>query len=51
MSIGEMKEKKNAAIKSDNRASFFGFYPLIPLIGLSNYILSDTMLDTVYEAE
>lgn len=44
MSTGEMK---TAAIKFDNRASFFWPYPLIQLIVLSNYILSDTMLDTM----
>ena len=33
---------------SDNRTSFFRFYPLIQLIVLSKYLLSDTRLDTVF---
>lgn len=35
-------------MKFENRACFFCFYPLIQLIVLSNYILSDAMLNTVF---
>ena len=45
MSAGEMK---NTPMTSDNGANFFTFYPLIQLILLSKYFLSDTKLDTIF---